>query len=60
MQPKIPYAYVNVLEAPFIREKLRVFLTGQLIRNCLLTPNWSAVATLIEEMSNNGSLLPLY
>lgn len=56
---KIPYAYVNVLEAPFIREKLpkishwptypQLFINGELIGGC----------DIIEEMSNNGSLLPL-
>jgi monothiol glutaredoxin len=56
---KIPYAYVNVLEAPFIREKLpgishwptypQLFVNGELVGGC----------DIIEEMSNNGSLLPL-
>ena len=56
---KIPYAYVNVLEAPFIREKLpsishwptypQLFVKGELVGGC----------DIIEEMSNNGSLLPL-
>ena len=55
----IPYAYVNVLEAPFIREKLpsishwptypQLFINGELVGGC----------DIIEEMSNNGSLLPL-
>ncbi|MDO9424162.1 MAG: Grx4 family monothiol glutaredoxin [Methylobacter sp.] len=55
----IPYAYVNVLEAPFIREKLpsishwptypQLFVNGELVGDC----------DIIEEMSNNGSLLPL-
>lgn len=55
----IPYAYVNVLEAPFIREKLpsishwptypQLFVNGELVGGC----------DIIEEMSNNGSLLPL-
>lgn len=56
---KIPYAYVNVLEAPFIREKLpsishwptypQLFVNGELVGGC----------DIIEEMSSNGSLLPL-
>ena len=56
---KIPYAYVNVLEAPFIREKLpsishwptypQLFVNAELVGGC----------DIIEEMSNNGSLLPL-
>jgi len=56
---KIPYAYVNVLEAPFIREKLpsishwptypQLFVNGELVGGC----------DIIEEMSNIGSLLPL-
>jgi monothiol glutaredoxin len=56
---KIPYAYVNVLEAPFIREKLpkiskwptfpQLFVKAELVGGC----------DIIEEMSNNGSLLPL-
>ncbi|MEQ1638306.1 MAG: Grx4 family monothiol glutaredoxin [Methylococcales bacterium] len=55
----IPYAYVNVLEAPFIREKLpkishwptypQLFVNGELVGGC----------DIIEEMSNNGSLVPL-
>ena len=55
----IPYAYVNVLEAPFIREKLpsishwptypQLFVNGELVGGC----------DIIEEMSTNGSLLPL-
>jgi monothiol glutaredoxin len=56
---RIPYAYVNVLEAPFIREKLpsisywptdpQLIVNGELVGGC----------DIIEEMSNNGSLLPL-
>ncbi len=55
----IPYAYVNVLAAPFIREKLpsisrwptfpQLFVNGELVGGC----------DIIEEMSNNGSLLSL-
>jgi len=55
----VPYAYVNVLEAPFIREKLpsishwptfpQLFVNGELVGGC----------DIIEEMSDNGSLLPL-
>jgi monothiol glutaredoxin len=55
----IPYAYVNVLEAPFIREKLpsishwptypQLFVNGELVGGC----------DIIEEISNNGSLVPL-
>ena len=55
----IPYAYVNVLEAPFIREKLpsishwptypQLFVNGELVGGC----------DIIEELSNNGTLLPL-
>lgn len=55
----IPYAFVNVLEAPFIREKLpsishwptypQLFVNAELVGGC----------DIIEEMANNGSLLPL-
>jgi len=55
----IPYAYVNVLEAPFISEKLpsisnwptypQLFVNGELVGGC----------DIVEEMSNNGTLLPL-
>lgn len=58
-QTTIPYAYVNVLEAPFIREKLpsishwptypQLFVNGELVGGC----------DIIEEMSNSGTLLPL-
>ncbi|ATG89180.1 Grx4 family monothiol glutaredoxin [Methylomonas koyamae] len=57
-QTKIPYAYVNVLQAPFIREKLpsiskwptypQVFINGELIGG----------ADIVEAMHNDGSLLP--
>jgi monothiol glutaredoxin len=56
---KIPYAYVNVLEAPFIREKLpkishwptypQLFVNSELVGGC----------DIVEEMSNNGTLLAL-
>jgi monothiol glutaredoxin len=56
---KIPYAYVNVLEAPFIREKLpkishwptypQLFVNGELVGGC----------DIVESMSNDGTLLPL-
>jgi monothiol glutaredoxin len=56
---EIPFAYVNVLEAPFIREKLpsishwptypQLFVNGELVGGC----------DIVEEMSQNGSLLPL-
>ncbi|MCX7085880.1 MAG: Grx4 family monothiol glutaredoxin [Methylococcales bacterium] len=56
---KIPYSYVNVLEAPFIREKLpkisqwptypQLFVNAELIGGC----------DILEELSNNGSLLPI-
>ena len=54
----IPYAYVNVLEAPFIREKLpsishwptypQLFINGELVGGC----------DIIEEMANSGDLVP--
>lgn len=56
---KIPYAYINVLEAPFIREKLpsishwptfpQLFVNGELVGGC----------DIVEDMSNKGSLLSL-
>lgn len=56
---KIPYAYVNVLAAPFIREKLpkishwptfpQLFINGELIGGC----------DIVEALSKDGSLLPL-
>jgi len=55
----IPYAFVNVLAAPFIREKLpklsywptfpQLFVKGELVGGC----------DIIEAMLNDGSLLPL-
>jgi len=55
----IPFAYVNVLAAPFIREKLpkishwptfpQLFVNGELVGGC----------DIVEAMSNDGSLLPL-
>ena len=56
---KIPFSYVNVLEAPFIREKLpkisqwptypQLFVNAELIGGC----------DILEELYNNGSLLPI-
>lgn len=56
---KIPFAYVNVLQAPFIREKLpkishwptypQLFVKGELVGGC----------DIIESMFNDGSLEPL-
>ncbi|MGR8935472.1 MAG: Grx4 family monothiol glutaredoxin [Gammaproteobacteria bacterium] len=55
----VPYAYVNVLSAPFIREKLpkisrwptfpQLFVKGELIGG----------SDIIEQMFNDGSLQPL-
>ena len=55
----IPYAFVNVLAAPFIREKLpkishwptfpQLFVNGELVGGC----------DIVEALSNDGSLLPL-
>lgn len=55
----IPFAYVNVLAAPFIREKLpkislwptypQLFVNGELVGGC----------DIVEAMHNDGSLLPL-
>ena len=56
---KIPFSYVNVLEAPFIREKLpkishwptypQLFVKGELVGGC----------DILEAMSIDGSLLLL-
>jgi len=58
-ETKIPFAYVNVLEAPFIREKLpsishwptypQLFVNGELVGGC----------DIIEDMHNKGALIPL-
>ena len=55
----IPYTYVDVLRAPFIREKLpsiskwptfpQLFINGELIGGC----------DIVEAMDKDGSLLPL-
>jgi monothiol glutaredoxin len=55
----IPYSYVDVLKAPFIREKLpsiskwptfpQLFVNGELIGGC----------DIVEAMNQNGSLLPV-
>lgn len=55
----IPYTYVNVLKAPFIREKLpsiskwptypQLFVNGELVGGC----------DIVEAMNKDGSLLPL-
>ena len=56
---KVPYTYVDVLRAPFIREKLpsiskwptfpQLFINGELIGGC----------DIVESMDKDGSLLPL-
>ena len=56
---KVPYAYVDVLQAPFIRDRLpsvskwptfpQLFINGELIGG----------ADIVESMYNDGSLLPL-
>lgn len=56
---KVPYAYVDVLKAPFIRDRLpsvskwptfpQLFINGELIGG----------ADIVESMHNDGSLLPL-
>lgn len=56
---KVPYAYVDVLKAPFIRDRLpsvskwptfpQLFINGELIGG----------ADIVESMNNDGSLLPL-
>ncbi|MGY6277871.1 Grx4 family monothiol glutaredoxin [Methylomonas sp. MgM2] len=56
---KVPFAYVNVLQAPFIRDRLpsiskwptfpQLFIKGELIGG----------ADIVESMNNDGSLLPL-
>jgi len=58
-QTNIPFTYVNVLAAPFIREKLpsishwptypQLFVNGELVGGC----------DIVEAMWNDGSLLPL-
>ncbi|TPQ27900.1 Grx4 family monothiol glutaredoxin [Methylomonas sp. HW2-6] len=58
-ETKIPYAYVNVLQSPFIREKLpsisrwptfpQLFVKGELVGG----------ADIVEAMHKDGSLLPL-
>ncbi len=58
-ETKIPYAYVDVLKTPFIRDKLpavskwptfpQLFVTGELVGG----------ADIIESLHNEGSLLPL-
>lgn len=56
---KVPFAYVDVLKAPFIRDKLpsvskwptfpQLFINGELIGG----------ADIVESMYNDGSLLPM-
>lgn len=56
---QVPFAYVDVLKAPFIREKLpsvskwptfpQLFVGGELIGGC----------DIVESLNNDGSLLPL-
>lgn len=58
-ETKVPYTYVNVMKAPFIREKLpsvskwptfpQLFVNGELVGGC----------DIIEAMSKDGSLIPL-
>ena len=58
-ETKVPFAYVNVLKAPFIRDRLpsvskwptfpQLFVKGELIGG----------ADIVESMNKDGSLLPL-
>lgn len=58
-ETKIPYTYVNVMKAPFIRERLpsvskwptfpQLFIKGELVGGC----------DIVEAMYKDGSLLPL-
>lgn len=58
-ETKIPYTYVNVMKAPFIRERLpsvskwptfpQLFINGELIGGC----------DIVEAMFKDGTLLPL-
>jgi monothiol glutaredoxin len=58
-ETKVPYTYVNVLKAPFIRDRLpsiskwptfpQLFINGELVGGC----------DIVESMYNDGSLLPL-
>lgn len=58
-ETKVPFTYVNVMKAPFIRERLpsvskwptfpQLFINGELIGG----------ADIVESMYNDGSLLPL-
>lgn len=58
-ETKIPFAYVDVLKAPFIRDKLPSVSKWptfpQLFVNCELIGG----ADIVESMYNDGSLLPL-
>lgn len=58
-ETRIPYTYVNVMKAPFIRERLpsvskwptypQLFINGELVGGC----------DIVETMYKDGSLLPL-
>ncbi len=58
-ETKIPYTYVNVMKAPFIREKLpsvskwptfpQLFIKGELVGGC----------DIVEAMYKDGTLLPM-
>jgi monothiol glutaredoxin len=58
-ETKIPYTYVNVMKAPFIRDKLpsvskwptfpQLFINGELVGGC----------DIVEAMYQDGSLLPM-
>jgi monothiol glutaredoxin len=58
-ETKIPYNYVNVMKAPFIRERLpsvskwptfpQLFINGELVGGC----------DIVEAMYKDGSLLPM-
>lgn len=58
-ETKIPYTYVNIMKAPFIRERLpsvskwptfpQLFVNGELVGGC----------DIVEAMHKDGSLLPL-
>lgn len=54
---QVPYAYVNVMQAPFIREKLPSISRWPTFPQLFVNAELIGGADIIEAMSNDGSLL---
>lgn len=55
----IPFAYVNILEAPFIREKLPSITRWPTFPQLIVNGEIIGGSDIVEELMNNGELVPI-